>query len=95
VKTITIRLPDVEAAMLLEVQRSNRSCRDINQLMITQLRGQYSNLLGRTVQLALALCSVSGRDCMACCKLSKFPREMGCRVSPRFPMLLQICYFDT
>jgi hypothetical protein len=29
VKTITIRLPDVEAAMLVEVQKRNRDFRDL------------------------------------------------------------------
>jgi hypothetical protein len=28
-KTITIRLPDVEAAMLVEVQKTNRAYRDL------------------------------------------------------------------
>ena len=28
-KTITIRLPDVEAAMLVEVQKVNKACRDL------------------------------------------------------------------
>ena len=33
-KTIAIRLPDVEAAMLVEVQKRNKSFRDLQQLLI-------------------------------------------------------------
>ena len=33
-KTISIRLPDVEAAMLVEVQRVNRAYRDLQGLLI-------------------------------------------------------------
>ena len=33
-KTITIRLPDVEAAMLVEVQKSNKELKDLQQLLI-------------------------------------------------------------
>jgi len=41
-KTITIRLPDVEAAMLLEVQKSNRAFRDIQALVISQIQQEYA-----------------------------------------------------
>jgi hypothetical protein len=34
VKTITIRLPDVEAAMLLEVQKVNKAYRDLQAVLI-------------------------------------------------------------
>ena len=40
-KTITIRLPDVEAAMLVEVQKVNRSYRDLQSLLITQIQAEY------------------------------------------------------
>jgi len=41
-KTITIRLPDVEAAMLVEVQKKNRAYRDLQALLIKQLKIEYS-----------------------------------------------------
>jgi hypothetical protein len=41
-KTITIRLPDVEAAMLLEVQKRNKSFKDLQQLMIQQIHQEYA-----------------------------------------------------
>ena len=37
-KTITIRLPDVEAAMLIEVQKRNKAFKDLQQLLIQQIR---------------------------------------------------------
>ena len=40
-KTITIRLPDVEAAMLLEAQKVNRTYRDIQGLLISQIQQEY------------------------------------------------------
>ena len=36
-KTITIRLPDVEAAMLVEVQKRNKAFMDLQQLLIQQI----------------------------------------------------------
>ena len=36
-KSITIRLPDVEAAMLVEVQKGNKSFKDLQQLMIQKI----------------------------------------------------------
>ena len=41
-KTITIRLPDVEAAMLLEVQKTNRAYRDLQGLLLNQIRQEYA-----------------------------------------------------
>jgi len=41
-KTITIRMPDVEAAMLLEVQKVNRSYRDLQGLLINQIQQEYA-----------------------------------------------------
>jgi hypothetical protein len=41
-KTITIRLSDVEAAMLVEVQKKNRIFRDLQALLIRQIKMEYS-----------------------------------------------------
>ena len=43
-KTITIRLPDVEAAMLVEVQKKNKAFKDLQQLMIQQIRQAYRKI---------------------------------------------------
>jgi len=43
-KTITIRLYDVEAAMLAEVQKRNRNYRDIHAWMLHQIRQEYQEL---------------------------------------------------
>jgi len=40
-KTITIRLPDVEAAMLLEVQKVNKAYRDLQGFLISQIQQEY------------------------------------------------------
>ena len=40
-KTIIIRLPDVEAAMLLEVQKVNRAYTDLQSLLLQQIRQEY------------------------------------------------------
>jgi len=49
VKTITIRLPDVEAAMLVEVQKVNRAYRDLQGLLISQIQAEYQRMLGAKV----------------------------------------------
>ena len=41
-KTITIRLPDVEAAMLIEVQKVNKAYRDLQGLLISQIQQEYA-----------------------------------------------------
>ncbi|EHA58588.1 hypothetical protein [Synechococcus sp. WH 8016] len=41
-KTIAIRLPDVEAAMLIEVQKVNRAYRDLQGLLISQIQQEYA-----------------------------------------------------
>ena len=46
-KTITIRLPDVEAAMLVEVQKRNKAFKDLQQLLIQQIRQEYQQNTGR------------------------------------------------
>ena len=45
-KTIAIRLPDVEAAMLLEVQKRNKAFKDLQQLLIQQIRREYQKISG-------------------------------------------------
>jgi len=40
-KTITIRLPDVEAAMLDEVRKRDRRFADIQGLLLKQIRQEY------------------------------------------------------
>ena len=40
-KTIIIRLPDVEAAMLVEVQKINKAYRDLQGLLINQIQTEY------------------------------------------------------
>ena len=41
-KTITIRLPDVEAAMLVEVGKVNKAYRDLQGLLINQIQQEYA-----------------------------------------------------
>jgi len=41
-KTITIQLPDVEAAMLFEVQKVNRAYRDLQGLLRSQIQQDYA-----------------------------------------------------
>ena len=45
-KTITIRLPDVEAAMVIEVQKRNKAFKDLQQLLIQQIRQEYQKSSG-------------------------------------------------
>ena len=40
-KTIAIRLPDVEAAMLVEVQKVNKAYRDLQGFMMSQIQTEY------------------------------------------------------
>jgi hypothetical protein len=42
VKTIAIRLPDVEAAMLLEVGKVNKAYKDLQGLLINQIQQEYA-----------------------------------------------------
>jgi len=44
VKTVTIRLPDVEAAMLLEVQKADSAFRQIDRYLIAVIRSRYAQL---------------------------------------------------
>ncbi len=41
-KTVTIRLPDVEAAMLVEVQKDNKAYRDLQAHLPRQIRQEYA-----------------------------------------------------
>ncbi len=43
-KTITIRLSDVEAVMLVEVQKRKKAFRDLSQLLIQQIHKEYFGL---------------------------------------------------
>ena len=45
-KTIAIRLPAVEAAMLVEAQKRNKAFKDLQQLFITQVRQEYQKTTG-------------------------------------------------
>ena len=45
-KSITIRLPDVEAAMLVEVQKKNKAFKDLQKLLIQQIRQEYQKSSG-------------------------------------------------
>lgn len=40
-KTITIRLPDVEAAMLVEVQKKDKAFRNIQLMVMQNIRKAY------------------------------------------------------
>ena len=41
-KTITMRIPAVEAAMLVELQKINKSFRDLQKLLLDLIREEYS-----------------------------------------------------
>ena len=43
-KTITIRLPDVEAAMLVEVQKTKKAYKDVQKLLLQQIRCEYEEI---------------------------------------------------
>ena len=40
-KTIAIRVPDVEAAMLAEVQKVNKSYKVLEEFLLTHIRQEY------------------------------------------------------
>ncbi len=46
-KTLTLRIPDVEAAMLLEVQKSNKSFRDLQGVLLGLIREEYGRKSGK------------------------------------------------
>lgn len=41
-KNITLRIPPVEAAMLIELQKTNKSFRDLQALLLDLIREEYS-----------------------------------------------------
>ena len=41
-KTITMRIPAVEAAMLIELQKTNKSFRDLQKLLLDLIWEEYS-----------------------------------------------------
>ena len=43
-KTITIRLPDVEAAMLVEVQKRNKAFRNIGAILLQNIKDEYARI---------------------------------------------------
>jgi hypothetical protein len=53
VKTLTLRIPDVEAAMLLQVQKSNKSFRDLQGLVLGLIRQEYQKLSGSKKQVQI------------------------------------------
>ncbi len=67
-KTIIIRLPDVEAAMLLEVQKVNKAYTDLQGLLVKQIREEYEKnatgkgktLKTRRITRSHYFCSVNG-----------------------------------
>jgi hypothetical protein len=53
VKTLTLRIPDVEAAMLVEVQKTNKSFRDLKRLLLGLIRQEYQKLSGSKKQVQI------------------------------------------
>ena len=45
-KTITIQLPDVEAAMPVEALKLNKAFKNLQQLLIQQIRQEYQQTSG-------------------------------------------------
>ena len=43
-KTIAIRLPDVEAAMLVEVQKVDKVYRDLQDMVLKQIRREHEKI---------------------------------------------------
>jgi hypothetical protein len=46
-KTITIRLPNVEAVMLVAVQKVNKEYGNLEIMLLTQIRQEYQKILKR------------------------------------------------
>ncbi len=44
-KTIIVRLPDVEAAMLAEIQKSNKEFRRVDVLLLSLIKKEYEKTL--------------------------------------------------
>jgi len=49
-KTIAIRLPDVEAAMVVELQKRNKAFKDLQQLLNQQIRQESQKSSGESVR---------------------------------------------
>ena len=43
-KTITIRLPDMEAAMLAELQKRNKEFGELQRMLLKHIRQEYAKL---------------------------------------------------
>ena len=68
-KSITIRLPDLEAAMLVEVQKKNKAFKDLQQLLIQQIRQEYRKVFVWRCVKEDVFCSINlsvTRDYLAC-----------------------------
>ncbi len=46
-KTLTLRIPLVEAAMLVELQKTNKSFRDLQGLLLGLIRQEYEKKNGK------------------------------------------------
>ena len=46
-KTLTLRIPLVEAAMLVELQKTNKSFRDLQALLLGLIREEYGKKGGK------------------------------------------------
>ena len=46
-KTLTLRIPSVEAEMLVEVQKTNKSFRDLQGLVLGLIREEYGKKGGK------------------------------------------------
>ena len=47
-KTITIRVPDVEAAMLVDLQKVNKAYKDLQGLLLQKIRLEYQKMQKET-----------------------------------------------
>jgi len=65
-KTITIRLPDVEAAMLAEARKRNKCFNNLQSLLIDLIKQvRQSGLMSRSMRLNLANSLAVGLDHLA------------------------------
>jgi len=66
-KTITIRPPDIEASMLMEVQKKNQAFRDLQGLALEQLRNPSTWDYPDSVDRCQGSTGLSVRVLMNCC----------------------------
>jgi hypothetical protein len=59
-KTLTLRIPDVEAAMLVEVQKSNKTFRVLQGLLLGLIRQEYQKPSGSNKQVEIIRKSPAG-----------------------------------